>query len=145
MKNRGRFAIAVALYAVLLAIVAGTYSALADAVDTATAGQHRLTFEQWTAEFALLAPIGIAIIMRCFQEARTAPLSTAQRKIIASVVTLIGAVVGLAITGELDNFVPTLVTIPGLLIMTQNMYDKLWQAVPGFSHVLTAIDPTSTP
>jgi hypothetical protein len=138
--NRG-FYLVVSLYMVFVGLVVGTYSALADAVDAATAGHHRLTFEEWQAEFAILAPLGIAILMRFWAEVEKRPLTTAQRKGIASVITLIGAVVGLIVTGKIDDFVPTLVTIPGLLIATQNMYDKLWQAVPGFTHVIAAIDP----
>lgn len=120
--------------------------ALADSpvnlTDPDSLQKHLPTPEQWQVWCIAFGPLAIAFAMRAFAKMIHVP-NKKERKAVANVVILAATVVGLYLSGALDNFTPTLAALVYMFTLVHQSYDKLWQGIPGLNGLIGAIDPWS--
>lgn len=131
-----------ALWVVIVALLTFPLHALAfDPTSTSDIQANVPPPQQWQAICILFGPIVIAFVMRWAGSLTHRTLTKAQRKQIAGIMVAAAAIIGMYLDGQLDQWTPTVAGVVYLFVGVHNAYDKLWQAIPGLSHLITAIDP----
>ena len=103
--------------------------------------QRLPTPEQWQVWCVLLGPLLIALVLRVVMEMSGRALLLHERRFIANFIIVLAAIIGLVWSDDLDNFRPSIVAFLALVIGVHGFYEFWWKGVPGFTHLIRAIDP----